>query len=225
MCTAIKNTRKGARTEHGPVLRTALSMERRLGSGIRSGIHIWQPFQRIKQLQGSTSECVPGNLHEHSGGAPKGLDDATGTSAIAIAHVELGETPDDGPRDGEARGVPTVATSGSASGAAAGEGLRDLARRHFRLRRCVEQRGEVPVHFITLTTAIYHWADLAQWLREYEERTTELRGGRQDPLEPGEDKVPEDKRRVLHHPGIVAWFCALKLELLVHYVRGYAPNS
>ena len=66
------------------------------------------------------------------------------------------------------------------------------------------------MHFITLTTAIYHWQDLAQWLREYAERTTALRGGRQDPLEPGEDKVPEDKRLVLQYPGIVAWFCALK---------------
>ena len=179
-----------------------------------------------RELQAALAAAQTWHSSTPSGVAPKGVDAATAASAddlaeaIAIAHVELGETADDGPRDGEARDLPTVATSGSASGAAAAEGLRDLSRRHFRLRRCVEQRGEVPVHFITLTTAIYHWADLAQWLREYEERTTELRGGRQDPLEPGEDKVPEDKRRVLHHPGIVAWFCALKLELLVHYVRG-----
>lgn len=71
---------------------------------------------------------------------------------------------------------------------------------------------------MTLTTAIYHWADLRQWLREYEERTTELTGGRRDPREPGEDKVPDDKRRVLRYPGTVAWVCAMKLELLVHYV-------
>ena len=31
---------------------------------------------------------------------------------------------------------------------------------HVRLCRCVEQGGEIPVHFITLTTAIYHWKDL-----------------------------------------------------------------
>jgi hypothetical protein len=140
--------------------------------------------------------------------------------AIAMAYAELGDAAGEGLRDGEACDAPAAAASGAASRAATEEELRTLARKHSRLRRCAEQRGEVPVHFITLTTAIYHWADLAHWLREYEERTTELRGGRRDPLEPGEDKVPDDKRRVLHYPSIVAWFCALKLELLVHYVSG-----
>ena len=44
------------------------------------------------------------------------------------------------------------------------------------------------------------------------------REGRSDPLEPGEDKVPEDKRRVMQLSGVVAWFCALKLELYAQYV-------
>ena len=57
----------------------------------------------------------------------------------------------------------------------------------------LEQGGEIPVHFITLTTAIYHWADLGKILREYEESTTECRGGRQDPLEPGEEQVAAEK--------------------------------
>ena len=40
------------------------------------------------------------------------------------------------------------------------------------MKRCIDQGGEVPVQFITLTTAIYHWDDLATLLREYEARTT-----------------------------------------------------
>ena len=74
------------------------------------------------------------------------------------------------------------------------------------------------MHFITLTTAIYHWDDLATLLREYEARTTARRGGRSDPLEPGEEKVHGDKRRVLHYIGIVAWYSAVKLELAIEYV-------
>ena len=78
--------------------------------------------------------------------------------------------------------------------------------------------GEIPVHFITLTTAIYHWRDLANVLREYEKSTTQCREGRRDPYEPGEEKVPEEKRRVQIYTGVVAWFCALKLELITRYV-------
>ena len=74
------------------------------------------------------------------------------------------------------------------------------------------------MHFITLTTAIYHWADLSNLLREYDECTTTLRGDRRDPLEPGEEQVPIEKRRVLQLTGVVAWFCSLKLELIARYV-------
>ena len=96
--------------------------------------------------------------------------------------------------------------------------LRALTSRYAKMKRCIDQGGEVPVHFITLTTAIYHWDDLATLLREYEARTTARRGGRSDPLEPGEEKVHGDKRRVLHYIGIVAWYCAVKLELAIEYV-------
>ena len=60
------------------------------------------------------------------------------------------------------------------------------------------------MHFVTLTTAIYHWQDLAAVLRDYDAGTKRHRGGRSDPLEPGEDKVPEDKRRVVQLSGVVA---------------------
>ena len=70
--------------------------------------------------------------------------------------------------------------------------LRECTSHHWRLRRCVEQRGEVPVHFLTFTTAIFYWADLERLLRNYEERVAMFRGGRQDPLELGEDRVAED---------------------------------
>ena len=82
--------------------------------------------------------------------------------------------------------------------------LRSCVSRHWRLRRCARHHGEIPVHFITLTTAIFHWADLAKLLREYEERSTALREGRRDPLEPVEERIPENKRRVLHYIGVAA---------------------
>jgi endonuclease/exonuclease/phosphatase family metal-dependent hydrolase len=87
--------------------------------------------------------------------------------------------------------------------------------------RQVQQGGAVPAHFVTLTTAIYHWPDLACILEQYEKSTTALRHGRMDPLEPGEDRVPLAKRRVCQYPGVVAWYCALKLELYSVYVLKY----
>ena len=73
----------------------------------------------------------------------------------------------------------------------------------------------MPVHFITLTTAIYHWDDLSRLLLEYEARSMVRRGGRRGPFEPGEDEILEDIRRVLQYIGLVAWFCAIKLVLAV----------
>jgi hypothetical protein len=128
---------------------------------------------------------------------------------MAVARAELGATAGGAQPVNPAGDAPAVAVSGTATAAAterlrgdapavavsgaaiadATEELRNSARTHRRLRRCVEQRGEVPVHFITLTTAIYHWQDLAQWLREYTEGTTALRDGRQDSAEPGEEKI------------------------------------
>ena len=77
------------------------------------------------------------------------------------------------------------------------------------------------MHFTTLTTAIYHWADLAAVLEEYERCTTAHRQGRRDPPEPGEAALPDGKRRVLQYSGVVAWYCALKLELYASYVLSY----
>ena len=48
-----------------------------------------------------------------------------------------------------------------------------------------------------------------------------LRHGRKDPPEPGEDTLPDKKRLVQQYPGVVAWFCALKLELHASYVYAY----
>ena len=99
--------------------------------------------------------------------------------------------------------------------------VRQLEEKTTSLALClrqVQQGGAVPAHFVTLTTAIYHWADLACMLEQYERSTTALRDGRMDPLEPGEDRVPLAKRRVCQYPGVVAWYCALKLELYSVYV-------
>ena len=46
--------------------------------------------------------------------------------------------------------------------------------------------GEIPCHFTTLTTAIYHWQDLAACLEMYENAVLVRRHGRRDPLEPAE---------------------------------------
>ncbi len=92
---------------------------------------------------------------------------------------------------------------------------------HARYRRDLQQGGCIPAHFTTLTTAIYHWADLHAVLEEYERRTTEKRHGRRDPPEPGEAALPDGKRRVLQYSGVVAWYCALKLELYASYVLCY----
>ena len=79
----------------------------------------------------------------------------------------------------------------------------------------------MPSHFVTLTTAIYQWADLARVLEEYEKSTRKNRQGRTDPPEPGEETIPAQKRRVQVYTGVVAWYCALKLELYASYVLDY----
>ena len=38
------------------------------------------------------------------------------------------------------------------------------------------------------------------------------RAGRRDPLEPGEEILPEAERLVQAYPGVVAWYCGLRLE-------------
>ena len=87
-------------------------------------------------------------------------------------------------------------------------GLRDAIEQHARHRREVEQGGSMPSHFVTLTTAIYQWADLKRVLEDYEGFARQRRGGahRIDPLEPGEDRVPAERRRVQMYTGVVAWF-------------------
>ena len=37
----------------------------------------------------------------------------------------------------------------------------------------------------------------------------------------GEAALPDHKRRVLQYSGVVAWYCALKLELYASYVAAY----
>ena len=121
---------------------------------------------------------------------------------VAVAEAELAQAKE----VAGATGADDLAPERHPESSTNAEPLRQLQQKvseHCRLRRCVEQGGEIPVHFITLTTAIYHWADLGNILREYEERTTACRGGRQDPLEPGEEQVVTEKRCVLNYTGVV----------------------
>ena len=90
---------------------------------------------------------------------------------------------------------------------------------------CVQGGGEIPCHFTTLTTAIYHWSDLAKCLENYETATVTRRGGRSDPLEPSEKQVSPERRRVLRFPGVVAWFTAYKMELFYKHVLRYEDGQ
>ena len=85
--------------------------------------------------------------------------------------------------------------------------------------------GEIPCHFTTLTTAIYHWQDLAEVLERYEKAVTQRRHGRKDPLEPAERKLSAHRRRVLKYPGVVAWFTACKMELFYKHVLKYEDGQ
>ena len=58
-----------------------------------------------------------------------------------------------------------------------------------KLQQAVERLqagGETPCYFSTLTTAIYHWQDLAKILEKYEVAAAQRRQGRSDPLESAE---------------------------------------
>ena len=99
--------------------------------------------------------------------------------------------------------------------------LETATAQHARYRRQLEQGGCVPAHFITLTTAIYQWDDLARVLEKYEEGIAAYRQGRRDPVEPGQEDLPPFKRRVLQYSGVVAWYCAMKLELYAQHVLKY----
>ena len=90
---------------------------------------------------------------------------------------------------------------------------------------CVQGGGEIPCHFTTLTTAIYHWDDLAKCLEKYETAVRSHRGGRSDPLEPSERQLSEERRRVLRYPGVVAWFTAYKMELFYKHVLRYEDGE
>ena len=85
--------------------------------------------------------------------------------------------------------------------------------------------GEIPCHFTTLTTAIYHWQDLAKILENYEVAVTQRRHGRADPLEPSERKLSVERRRVLKYPGVVTWFTGYKMELFYKHVLKYEDGE
>ena len=99
--------------------------------------------------------------------------------------------------------------------------LRAETQDHARCRREMEQGGGLPTHFVTLTTAVYHWDDLHQVLQKYERFIKSHRGGRLDPPEPGEADLPDAQRLVRRYPGVVTWYCGLKLHLYASCVLAY----
>ena len=103
--------------------------------------------------------------------------------------------------------------------------IQDLVTELQQRSLCVQGGGEIPCHFSTLTTAIYHWDDLAKCLEKYEKAVKSRRGGRSDPLEPSEKKLSEERRRVLRYPGVVAWFTGYKMELFYRHVLRYEDGQ
>jgi hypothetical protein len=81
-------------------------------------------------------------------------------------------------------------------------------------------RGRLPAGFCTLTCAIYRWSSLHDLiLRSYpiEERSEYLKW--KDVAEQSEREVLKRDayyKLALKNPGIVSWYCAVRLEMLVH---------
>ena len=81
-------------------------------------------------------------------------------------------------------------------------------------------RGRLPAGFCTLTCAIYRWSSLHDIiLQSYpqEERAEYLAWKQIE--EQSEREVSKREayyKLALRNPGVVSWFCALKLETLVH---------
>ena len=90
---------------------------------------------------------------------------------------------------------------------------------------CVQGGGEIPCHFTTLTTAIYHWSNLAKCLENYETASVTRRGGRSDALNPSKKQLSPERRRVLRFPGVVTWFTAYKMELFYKHVLRYEDGQ
>ena len=103
--------------------------------------------------------------------------------------------------------------------------IQDLVKEVEQRSLCVQGGGEIPCHFSTLTTAIYHWDDLGKCLEKYENAVKSRRGGRSDPLEPSERKLSDERRRVLRYPGVVAWFTGYKMELFYKHVLRYEDGQ
>ena len=103
--------------------------------------------------------------------------------------------------------------------------LRALLEKLQNSLSCLQAGGEIPCHFTTLTTAIYHWQDLAQILQKYDVAVTRRRHGRSDPLEPAERKLSLDRRLVLKYPGVVAWYTGYKMELFYKHVLKYEDGE
>ena len=107
-------------------------------------------------------------------------------------------------RDAEVRfGVDAGALQGEDGNA---RSVRNLLQELQERTEGVATGGESPCHFSTLTTAIYHWQDLAAILEKYEVAARQLRGGRKDPMEPSErrfDRHPSQSSAISRSGGLV----------------------
>ena len=142
----------------------------------------------------------------------------TGLAASGDPARDLGESPLLASEGVDRKQTAVRADTGLAASGGPAHDVRELAERlQVLLQRC-KVGGEIPCHFTTLTTAIYHWQDLRACLRKYDAAVTQRRQGRADPVEPAMARLPESKRLALKYPGVVAWYTAYKMELFYQHV-------
>ena len=149
----------------------------------------------------------------------------TGLAASGGPSRDLGESPLLASEGVDRKQTAVRADTGLAASGGPAHDVRELAERlQVLLQRC-KVGGEIPCHFTTLTTAIYHWQDLRACLRKYDAAVTQRRQGRADPVEPAMARLPESKRLVLKYPGVVAWYTAYKMELFYQHVLQYEDGQ
>ena len=86
--------------------------------------------------------------------------------------------------------------------------------------------GSIPCVFVTMTSAVYKWEQLhTTMLKSYPSGShARLDFESWRLLSTGSDAREEAMKKVYHllavqNPGIVAWYCGLKLEIVVHLLR------
>ena len=95
--------------------------------------------------------------------------------------------------------------------------VEQMVEEHVKMKKCAMAGGDVPVHFVTLTCAIFRWQDLKKVLADYDMQSKAIMNI-DDPAFTVDGDETDHKTLVQQYGAIVAYFCAMKLELLVKHV-------